>query len=126
MRGYLLIIKAGIRRRHWPFTFFGRNRQALSTHAGSAGAEHTRPLQRVPTTTIDRIVGRNGARALVPMRWGLVPHWWHRPLTELRAATFNARSKTVETKPFFRDAFEHNRCLIPMSGHVRRLSIVPC
>ena len=32
-------------------------------------------------------------------------------------ATFNARAETVETKPFFRDAFKHSRCLIPMSGY---------
>jgi putative SOS response-associated peptidase YedK len=34
---------------------------------------------------------------------GLVPRWWSKPLKELRAATFNARAETVETKPFFRD-----------------------
>ena len=27
-------------------------------------------------------------------------------------ATFNARAETVETKPFFRDAFKRTRCLI--------------
>jgi putative SOS response-associated peptidase YedK len=44
------------------------------------------------------------------MRWGLVPRWWSKPLKELRAATFNARAETVETKPFFRDAFRRNTC----------------
>jgi putative SOS response-associated peptidase YedK len=70
-----------------------------------------------PTDPMDVVHQRDGERELVSMRWGLVPHWWHRPLEELRAATFNARAETVETKPFFRDAFEHNRCLIPMSGY---------
>ena len=32
-------------------------------------------------------------------------------------ATFNARVETVETKPFFRDAFKRTRCLIPVSGY---------
>lgn len=32
-------------------------------------------------------------------------------------ATFNARAETVETKPFFRDAFKRTRCLIPISGY---------
>ena len=32
-------------------------------------------------------------------------------------ATFNARAETVETKPFFRDAFKRTRCLIPVSGY---------
>ena len=35
----------------------------------------------------------------------------------IEAATFNARAETVDTKPFFRDAFKRNRCLIPMSGY---------
>jgi putative SOS response-associated peptidase YedK len=46
-----------------------------------------------------------------------VPRWWSKPLKELRVATFNARAETVETKPFFRDAFKRTRCLIPMSGY---------
>ena len=28
-----------------------------------------------PTTTIDTVIGRKGLRALVPMRWGLIPSW---------------------------------------------------
>lgn len=46
-----------------------------------------------------------------------MPRWWTKPLKELRASTFNARAETVETKPFFRDAFKRNHCLIPMSGY---------
>ena len=51
------------------------------------------------------------------MRWGLVPRWWSKPLKDVKMATFNARAETVETKPFFRDAFKRTRCLIPISGY---------
>ena len=51
------------------------------------------------------------------MRWGLVPRWWNKSLKDVAMATFNARAETVATKPFFRDAFKRNRCLIPMSGY---------
>ena len=54
-----------------------------------------------PTTTIDTIVGTDGNRHHVPMRWGLVPSWWSKPLRELRLATFNARAETVAEKPSF-------------------------
>lgn len=77
-----------------------------------------RPRYNVcPTTTIDTIVSEEGKRDLVPMRWGLVPSWWSKPLKELKLATFNARAETVAEKPFFRGAFKRKRCLIPLSGY---------
>jgi putative SOS response-associated peptidase YedK len=70
-----------------------------------------------PTDPIDAIVAQDGRRDLMRMRWGLVPRWWSKPLKELRLATFNARAETVIEKPFFREAFKRNRCLIPVSGY---------
>ena len=70
-----------------------------------------------PTDTIDTIVFHDGKRELVPMRWGLVPRWWSKTIKDAKMATFNARAETVETKPFFRDAFKRTRCLIPVSGY---------
>lgn len=71
-----------------------------------------------PTTTIDAVIERDGKRELVPMRWGLIPAWWSKPLKEAnKLASFNARIETVTTKPFFREAFKRNRCLIPASGY---------
>jgi putative SOS response-associated peptidase YedK len=81
-------------------------------------ARNTQPRYNIcPTTTIDTVVSSEGKRALVPMRWGLIPYWWNKPLKEMRLATFNARAETVATKPMFRDAFKSKRCLIPASGY---------
>ena len=69
-----------------------------------------------PTDTIDvAAIGKEGDRKLVPMRWGLIPSWWNKPLKEL-PATFNARRESVADKPMFRDAYRQRRCIIPMSG----------
>jgi len=70
-----------------------------------------------PTTEIDTIVPALDKRGVVPMRWGLVPSWWSKPLKEMRMATFNARAETVAEKPMFRDAFKKRRCIIPASGY---------
>ena len=68
-----------------------------------------------PTTTIDVVVAGDGDRALVLMRWGLVPSWWKKSLEDV-PSTFNARAETVTTKPMFRAAFKSRRCIIPASG----------
>jgi putative SOS response-associated peptidase YedK len=81
-------------------------------------ARNTQPRYDIcPTTTIDTIVSSEGKRALVPMRWGLIPGWRSKPLKEMKVATFNARAETVATKPMFRDAFKSKRSLIPASGY---------
>ncbi|MEM1276853.1 MAG: SOS response-associated peptidase [Pseudomonadota bacterium] len=60
---------------------------------------------------------RRPARA----RWGLIPHWWRKPLELMKATTFNARSEEAAEKPFFRDAWARKgrsgRCLIPAIGY---------
>jgi putative SOS response-associated peptidase YedK len=78
----------------------------------NAPPHNLRPRYNVcPTDPVDVVTAE---RQLIPMRWGLVPRWWSKPLKELRMATFNARAERVETKPVFRD---DNRCLIPVSGY---------
>jgi putative SOS response-associated peptidase YedK len=81
-------------------------------------ARNTQPRYNIcPTTTIDTVVSLEGKRSLVPMRWGLIPYWWNKPLKEMKLATFNARAETVATKPMFRDSFKSKRLLIPASGY---------
>ena len=77
-----------------------------------APPHNLRPRYNVcPTDPGGRGDAEEGKRELVPMRWGLVPRWWSKTIKEVRMATFNARAETVETKPFFRDAFKRTRCL---------------
>ena len=84
----------------------------------NAPPHNLRPRYNVcPTDTIDAVVVERGVRSIVPMRWGLIPRWWSKPLKEIKLATFNARAETVTTQPFFRDAFRRTRCLIPISGY---------
>jgi putative SOS response-associated peptidase YedK len=81
-------------------------------------ARNTQPRYNIcPTTPIDAVIERGGKRELLPMRWGLIPSWWSKPLKEMKVATFNARVETVAEKPVFRDAFKRTRCLIPASGY---------
>jgi putative SOS response-associated peptidase YedK len=79
-------------------------------------ARNLRPRYNIaPTTMVDVVRPNAAGRELVPMRWGLVPSWWKKPLNEL-PSTFNARAETVAEKPMFRSAFKSRRCIIPASG----------
>ena len=83
-----------------------------------APPHNLRPRYNVcPTDPVDVVTAEEGKRELVPMRWGLIPRWWSKTIKDAKMATFNARAETIETKPFFRDAFKRTRCLIPMSGY---------
>ncbi len=67
-----------------------------------------------PTQEIPAIVIENGQRVLRTFRWGLVPRWADSPL--IGSNLINARAETVATKPAFREALRHRRCLIPSDG----------
>jgi putative SOS response-associated peptidase YedK len=76
-----------------------------------------------PTTTVDVVrLNDSGVTELMPMRWGLVPRWWKKPLKEL-PATFNARAESVAEKPMVRDAFKRHRCIVPASGYYEWLKM---
>ena len=64
-----------------------------------------------PTDTIDVVIRGGDDRSLVPMRWGLIPSWWKKPLKEMRLASFNARSDSVADKPMFAKSFARRHCL---------------
>ena len=82
----------------------------------TGSARNLRPHYNLaPTDAIDVARVGVGGRELIPMRWGLVPSWWGRPLKEL-PATFNARAETVAVKAMFKAAFQSRRCIIPASG----------
>ncbi len=69
-----------------------------------------------PTDTVEVVRPAAGGAELMPMRWGLIPPWWKKPLKQL-PATFNARAESVADKPMFRDAFRRRRCIVPASGY---------
>jgi putative SOS response-associated peptidase YedK len=70
-----------------------------------------------PTDPVGFVRLKDGRREAAVGRWGLVPHWWRKPVAELKAATFNARAEEAAAKPMFRDAWVARRCLVPAIGY---------
>ncbi|MEL7468814.1 MAG: SOS response-associated peptidase [Pseudomonadota bacterium] len=70
-----------------------------------------------PTQAVGFVENTSGAWRHRVGRWGLVPHWFQKPMAEFKATTFNARSEEAAGKPMFRDAWRRRRCLIPAIGY---------
>lgn len=89
--------------------------QTLARHFGTELPSDLRPRYNIaPTQNILIVREELGHRRFAQVRWGLIPHW----AKEMNSgySTINARSETVDSKPMFRDAFRHRRCLIPADG----------
>ena len=69
-----------------------------------------------PTTQVAvvRSTGTGDGREIVPLRWGLVPHWAKE--TQSGPLLINARGETVADKPAFRSSFRSRRCLVIADG----------
>jgi putative SOS response-associated peptidase YedK len=73
------------------------------------GSFNFAPSQQVPV-----VVLQDNQRVLETMRWGLVPSWAKD--TKIGYKMINARCEGIETKPAYRSAIKHRRCLIPVDG----------
>ena len=67
-----------------------------------------------PTQRIVVIPTADGERVARRMRWGLIPSWAKD--AKIGSSFINARAESIATKPAFRNAFKHRRCLIPADG----------
>ena len=59
-------------------------------------------------------VANDGDRTAATAKWGLVPFWAKDP--KIGSRMINARAETLASKPAFRDAYQHKRCIIIADG----------
>jgi putative SOS response-associated peptidase YedK len=67
-----------------------------------------------PTQEIPIIVQHEDARHIKKRHWGLVP-FWAKDIS-IGSRMINARVETLTSKPAFKAALKHRRCLIPANG----------
>lgn len=67
-----------------------------------------------PTSQVHVVQAAAGARRLVSMRWGFLPHWYASETDG--PLLINARAETLADKSAFAEACRERRCLIPASG----------
>lgn len=74
------------------------------------------PRYNIAPTTVVPVIAFDARkrRKLVPMRWGLHPHWSKdSPQESKYGPLFNARIETAAEKPSFRTPWKRRRALIP-------------
>lgn len=71
-------------------------------HSYNVAPTHDSPIVR----HVDDIEGTTA-------RWGLIPPWAKD--ASIASMTINARAKTADSKPAYRDAFASRRCVVPIS-----------
>jgi putative SOS response-associated peptidase YedK len=79
-----------------------------------AGFREERRYNIAPGQWVIVVRPEKGQRVPDLAQWGLVPSWAKEPKAGPRP--INARAEGLESKPTFRGAFRHGRCLIPASG----------
>ncbi|MDD5410207.1 MAG: SOS response-associated peptidase [Methylobacter sp.] len=85
---------------------------ALARRFEAEALPELRPRYNIaPTQNIPIVREEEGKRRFALARWGLIPHWAKD--MKIGYSTINARAETVASKPAFRNAFRHRRCLIP-------------
>ncbi|MGH7409756.1 MAG: SOS response-associated peptidase [Candidatus Methylomirabilis sp.] len=72
------------------------------------------PRYNIAPTQAVIVVGDDGQRFLIQMRWGLIPSWAKDPAIGNRM--INARAETLAVKPAFRVALRKRRCLVVADG----------
>lgn len=80
---------------------------------GELGPDAPR-LNVSPTEAVPAVVGFEGERVILPMRWGFLPSWYRTPAQ--RPLLINARAEGIAESPAFRDAARRRRCLVPADG----------
>ncbi len=73
-----------------------------------------RPFIR-PTDSAPILRTVDGGVELKEMRWGLIPHFHKARVKDWKILGTNARSETASKTAMFKNAWQHNRCLVPAS-----------
>ena len=69
-----------------------------------------------PTETSPVVLVRDDRRAFAPFRWGLIPAWAHSVEAAAKYSLINARGEEISEKRSYAESFQHQRCIVPLSG----------
>jgi putative SOS response-associated peptidase YedK len=81
---------------------------------GFAFPDEIEPHYNIAPSLDVRHISNEGEKTVSKARWGLVPFWAKDP--KIGNRMINARAETLASKPAFRDAYQHKRCLIIADG----------
>lgn len=76
------------------------------------GGRDWKPSHNIRPGELHPIEKQAEPKQLTLALWTFAPHW----MPDAKKGVINARSETIATKPYFRQAFKQMRCAIPADG----------
>ncbi|MEJ2590836.1 MAG: SOS response-associated peptidase [Candidatus Thiodiazotropha sp.] len=105
--------------------YLDAQQEALADYFDLEQAPELTPRYNIaPSQAVLAVVQAGAGREIRSLHWGLIPFWAKDRKIGYR--TINARAETVESKPAYRAAFKHRRCLIPASGFYEWKALASC
>lgn len=94
--------------------YFKSNKDKLSQQFGVENAVDTKTSYNVTPSSKCIVVRPNlDSKEFANLSWGLVPSW---AKPDNKVKPINAKAETIREKPYFRNAYNKHRCIIPVSG----------
>lgn len=72
------------------------------------------PSYNIAPSSIIPVIVKNIPKKVIKMRWGYLPSWSKE--YDSKYTVINTRAETIENKPYFKQSFMNQRCLIPATG----------
>jgi putative SOS response-associated peptidase YedK len=96
------------------FTLFTRAEALEERFQAQMAVEGAAPTYNAAPSQEQFVILSDKPRAIVRAAWGFVPEWADgKPEVK---PVINARAESIASKPFFRAAFKHQRCLVLADG----------
>ncbi len=94
--------------------YFNSDKNKLAQQFGADNLIVTKTSFNVtPSSQCTVVRLKPDSKVFANLSWGLVPAWT-KPDNKIKP--INAKAETIREKPYFRNAFKKQRCIIPVSG----------
>jgi putative SOS response-associated peptidase YedK len=94
--------------------YLERNKEKLAKQFGAENFVEAKTSYNITPSSNCAVLRLNdNSKEFASLNWGLIPSW---AKSDVKIKPINAKAETLREKPYFRNAFKKQRCIIPASG----------